>query len=181
MKAKDIDRFFTKVNKQGPLPDQRRKAYRNLGRCWDWTGSQTSKGYGCFRGATGVTSRAHRVSYEMHIGGIPTGMHVCHRCDNPGCVNPDHLWTGTNLDNRTDMRVKRRGATGNRHSSVTHPELLRRGSAHPQAKLTEAQVKLMRDLYASGTWKHDHLSEKFGVSGALVCLILNRKRWAHVA
>lgn len=80
--------------------------------CWLWTGSFFANGYGRFK-EIGVTGqKAHRRSYEIHKGKIPEGMYVCHSCDNPPCVNPDHLWLGTNSDNMKDMVRKGRGRWG---------------------------------------------------------------------
>lgn len=79
--------------------------------CYLWTGGTQSKGYGVFnnpRGHRGV-GLAHRLSYEHHVGLIPEGMHVLHRCDTPACVNPEHLFLGTNLDNIHDRMLKGRG------------------------------------------------------------------------
>jgi hypothetical protein len=75
--------------------------------CWEWTGSKTQKGYGQLR-LWRVTQMAHRCSYLFHIGPIPVGMMVCHKCDNPGCVRPDHLFLGTAKDNTSDMFNKKR-------------------------------------------------------------------------
>ena len=78
--------------------------------CWEWTGKKQSSGHGqviLHRGAKQLG--AHRVSWEIHNGSIPKGMYVCHKCDNPSCMNPDHLFIGTNLDNIKDMWAKGRG------------------------------------------------------------------------
>lgn len=76
--------------------------------CWEWTASTNNIGYGMFRWETGIMRTAHRVSYELFKGMIPKGKIVCHTCDNPKCVNPDHLWIGTNKDNYEDMKRKGR-------------------------------------------------------------------------
>lgn len=91
--------------------------------CWNWTGYKTEKGYGKF----GINYRAHlahRLSYEYFIEPIPKGLFVCHHCDNPSCVNPFHLFVGTNRDNMIDMYAKGRGNPPNRkltHCKYGHP------------------------------------------------------------
>lgn len=87
-------RFWERVNKQ---PDG----------CWLWTGTTNLRGYGILA-RNNTMQLAHRFSYELHKGVIPDGMFVCHSCDNPPCVNPDHLWLGTNADNVSDMVAKGR-------------------------------------------------------------------------
>lgn len=90
--------------------------------CWEWTASKNNIGYGMFRFDSNGMRTAHRVSYEMHKGPIPQGHVVCHTCDNPKCVNPDHLWTGTLKDNAQDMVAKGRMARamlGKKHKLAT--------------------------------------------------------------
>jgi hypothetical protein len=90
--------------------------------CWEWVGSKIPKGYGNI----GISYRppksalAHRVSWEIHFGPIPGGMFVCHHCDNPGCVRPDHLFLGTNLDNIRDSESKGRFHAGDFNRRKTH-------------------------------------------------------------
>lgn len=79
--------------------------------CWEWKRATNNIGYGMFRIKQGLMRTAHRVSYELFKGPIPKGMVVCHTCDNPKCVNPDHLWAGTMLDNIRDMDQKGRRVT----------------------------------------------------------------------
>jgi len=79
--------------------------------CWEWKRATNNIGYGMFRIKQGLMRTAHRVSYELFNGPIPNGMVVCHTCDNPKCVNPDHLWVGTMLDNIRDMDSKGRRVT----------------------------------------------------------------------
>ena len=97
--ASIIERFFQKVNKTDS--------------CWLWTGAFTSRGYGSF-GVNGKNISAHRYSYQIHTGQIPIGLVVCHTCDTPSCVNPEHLWIGTQSDNMKDMVSKDRHGASSR-------------------------------------------------------------------
>ena len=98
--------------------------------CWIWTGTVHGKGYGHIW-YNGSCNKAHRVSYEVYVGEIPEGMVVMHRCDNPACVNPDHLILGTNQENMDDRNKKMRQAHGESHS---------------KAKLTDELVRHIRSL-----------------------------------
>ena len=144
------ERFWSKVDRSGE--------------CWEWAASRYPKGYGRFRVA-GRTQYAHRVAWELTHGPIPHGMFVCHRCDNPGCVNPDHLFLGTPADNMRDMREKGRGFT---------PRLV--GETHHQAKLTEADVVAIR----ADPRTQVVIAADYGVTQRNVSAIKRREAWAHI-
>lgn len=99
------DRFWSKVNKDGP-------SHYDLNPCWLWLGSKNDSGYGILR-INRKTISTHRYSYIIHKGFIPLGMKVCHSCDIPVCVNPDHLWLGTDADNAKDKALKGRAMNVN--------------------------------------------------------------------
>lgn len=151
--------------------------------CWTWTGPATSDGYGrLFRG--GKTIRAHRLSYEMHKGDIPDGMNVCHRCDNPPCVNPDHLFLGTTADNMADKKQKGRGnepsRSGNNHWMNRKPESVAKGSAFGRSDLTDSRVLQIKLRYVAGGITQRALAAEFGISYKNLNLILSGKTWKHV-
>ena len=97
--------------------------------CWPWIGYIASTGYGSL-GFEGTKITSHRLSYAINIGPIPAGLYVCHSCDNPRCVNPSHLWLGTNKTNIEDALKKGRLATGDRSTARRFPEKLQRGDNH---------------------------------------------------
>lgn len=106
------ERFWAKVDKGGPAPAHRPE----LGPCWLWTAALTEGGYGAFRVSRALSTTAHRWSYEHDRGPIPDGVFVCHHCDVPQCVRPDHLFLGTLLVNNQDMFGKGRS----RQQQATH-------------------------------------------------------------
>lgn len=150
------DRFFRKVDMRGP--DE----------CWQWIGCKNVRGYGRFGigGRAGGTVLAHRASYQLFVGDIPTGMVVLHTCDNPSCVNPNHLTIGTQSDNLADMRIKRRHRWGERP----------RGEGHRMAKLTLEQVNDIRTKRQQGRTIQS-LADEFGVSGGNVHFIVSGRTW----
>lgn len=132
--------------------------------CWLWIGSKNRGGYGQWQ-TKNQYYLAHRAAYELFIGGIPEGMCVCHSCDIRHCVNPEHLWLGTNKDNVNDRDQKGRGKIPDNH-----------GENHGMAKLTEKQVKEIRQL-AQGNWLQREIASKFGIDQRTVSLIINNKIW----
>ncbi len=133
------------------------------GPCWGWIGYKNKKGYGCFKVDKKVL-KAHRFSYMKYIGPIPSGLCVCHKCDNPSCVNPNHLFVGTNHDNIIDKVNKKRCAKGEKHSRL---------------KLTWKQVKEIRLTFI----KRDRifgsiaLSKKYNVNSSTILRIINGTIW----
>jgi hypothetical protein len=120
--------------------------------CWGWSSTRV-RGYGRLYGEHGRRVAAHRFSWELHFGPIPPGMHVLHRCDNPPCTNPDHLFLGTQADNLADGRTK--GRVGH----FTTDQL----DARPQNKLTGPQVLAMRTARQAGE-QLKSIAARFGVS-----------------
>ena len=133
--------------------------------CWRWLSTTQWFGYGVMKIA-GKLRTAHRVSYEMFVGPIPTGMCVLHRCDNPPCCNPEHLFIGTFKDNTQDMFAKGRQA-------------MLRGSAVPGAKLTEDIIRAIRAEDARGV-ASKLIAVRYGVPYGQVRAIVVGDRWAHV-
>ena len=146
--------------------------------CWLWAGTMASNGYGRFQ-LDRKSRWAHRVAYQFAVSPIPEGLCVLHRCDNPPCVNPEHLFLGTQQDNLADMVAKGRNQKGDRHSSRLHPERLCRGERHGQAKLTEASVLTIRAAYRAGG-RVGQLARQFGVARQTITDILRNRRWTHL-
>lgn len=131
--------------------------------CWIWMGKLNSYGYGRMvkAGGRGKETGAHRVAYEMFIGPIDNGLVVCHRCDMPCCVNPNHLFLGTQSDNIKDRTNKKREPRGENTS---------------WAKLNDDIVRKIRNDV--GTC--NYLAEKYNISRSMISKIKLRKSWVHV-
>jgi hypothetical protein len=137
--------------------------------CWIWFGSGTSEGYGRFE-INGRKILAHRFSYERFVGSIPNGIMVLHTCDQPSCVNPKHLFLGTNQTNTDDKVRKGRHAKGIDHSYWC------RGEQMHMSKLTEDLVIMARNDPRS----QQVIADSLGVSQTLISLIKRRIIWKHV-
>ena len=133
--------------------------------CWLWTGGKGSFGHGLFTmGSKGRTIGAHRFSYEQTYGSIPDGIAVCHRCDTPACVRPDHLFLGTRADNSADRDTKDRQA---------------KGQSIGNARLTEDDIRAIRA--APGGWgKIKPLAKQYGVNPRTITSIRHRRLWKHI-
>lgn len=143
------DRFWEKVQVGGP--DE----------CWWWLAYRDKDGYGKFR-FRGKPWKAHRVAWVLTFGEIPKGLCVCHHCDEPSCVNPYHLFAGTNADNVADMVRKGRGNRGGRHGN---------------SKLTEGEVYEIRRLLEETDLLQRKIGEMFGVGNRTISDIARGTRW----
>lgn len=133
--------------------------------CWEWQAGTSRFGYGQFAVKRRATN-AHRVAWVLWVGEIPKGKWVLHTCDNPLCVNPQHLYLGTVLENNRDRVERGRG----RPAGV-------RGERHGHAKLSLRQVKKIRREYSAGGVSQATLGKKYGVCHATISFIVNNKTW----
>ena len=160
-----MEAFWSKVDRSGT--------------CWIWTACQ-QHGYGYMR-FRGRNWRAHRVSYTLHYGEIPPGALVLHSCDNRACVNPQHLRVGTHQENMADVHARKRWnpACGEHNGSRTCPQSRARGARNGHARLTDADVRAIREAHTSGAPQRE-IARRFGVSPGAICMIISRRRWAHL-
>lgn len=143
------ERFWNKVSKNGS--------------CWEWTARRNKDGYGEF--SSGTQSKAHRYSYELHFGKIPKGVLVLHTCDNSCCVNPNHLYLGTDMDNAIDRMIRDRGARGERQGS---------------AKLTEEDVIAIRVKYVPGRYSLQRLANEYKVCTRTIFKAITGRTWRRI-
>jgi hypothetical protein len=148
-------RFFAKVRKSEA--------------CWWWEGTKNNKGYGMFMAVSPNKSLAHRFSWELVNGPIPKGKNLLHQCDNPACVNPTHLILGTHEENMRDMHRKGRG------KFIPHL-----GENNGSSKLTDVQVREIRQRYSEGNITQQQLADKYGVSDGLISFVVTRRAWKHI-
>ena len=148
----DKCRFLSKADRSGGADS-----------CWNWRGCIHASGYGHFGMRSGKTLAAHRFSFEAFVGALPADMRVCHRCDNRACVNPAHIFLGTDADNCRDKMVKGRHRCG-------------RGERNRHALITESDVIAIRA--ATGT--HKDIARRFGLSVRQTGKIVRGEAWRHV-
>lgn len=157
--------------------------------CWFWHGMTSRAGYGRFS-IDGKHYQSHRVSYALTYGAILSGLFVCHHCDVRHCVRPDHLFLGTAGDNLRDMVAKHRSASQTHpeirrwtatHTLRRHPERQSRGERQHLSKLTEAQVRTIRALYAEGTHSYAALATLYAVGKSTIASVLTGQTWTHVS
>lgn len=149
--------------------------------CWEWQPkSRDQDGYGVFK-FEGRQWRTHRLAYTLAVAPIPDDLHVLHRCDNPPCGNPAHLFLGTAKDNNADrdQKGRHRVQSGDAHWTRRIPGALA-GENSPSTKLTSAQVRDMRSRYAAGATKFE-LGEMFGIAPETARKIVQGQRWRDSA
>lgn len=151
MDEKLIARFWNKVDKSGE--------------CWIWTAARNERGYGLFHIRAGQRFYAHRFSYSLRFGTLGD-LCVLHRCDNPRCVRPDHLFLGTRGDNMRDMTAKGRRLRGARNGA---------------SKLTEDAVAAIRARLAHAPrGEAARVAREYGVAPSVICRVRSGKIWRHV-
>ena len=149
-----INRFWKRVDVK--KPDE----------CWKWTPPLDSYGYGVICNNYKIL-KAHRISWELHFGPITNGLHCLHKCDEPSCVNPNHLFLGTHTDNVRDMHKKGRA-----------PDTA--GVANGNAKLNEDAVRNIRKYYAAGAVKKEWLASVYGVHRITIHQIVSGQTWGEL-
>ena len=161
MNRKTIDRFWAKVDKLDSKE------------CWNWKASKRNKGYGAFVWADEsgevVQGRAHRFSWLLHRGTIDHSLCILHKCDNPACVNPDHLFIGTKAENNDDMRRKGRSVAGGTYSRDGY----RRGESHQNTKLSDEAIAALRLDREVKKVSYSKLAKKYNICIAHAWRICN--------
>lgn len=142
--------------------------------CWIWQGHRMKNGYGVFGARAGENPLAHRYSWELHHKSpVPEGMNVCHTCDIRHCVNPSHLWIGTQQENQSDMVSKGRSLKG-----ILRPDLA--GEHHGGSKLTDEHVRAIRARYVPRVVTLKQLSREYGVGISTIYHVIRGENWRYV-
>jgi len=158
-----LDRFWSKVQ-----PSEG---------CWNWTAAKNEKGYGVF-GINRDTFKAHRVAFILSGQEIPDGLCLLHKCDNPACVNPDHMMIGTRAENNADMCAKGRHVNGAQKTPIEQCKY-EKGEHHHNARLTAEIVLQIRNDRALGM-SFSRIAAKYGIGQKHAHSIATRKAWKHV-
>jgi hypothetical protein len=157
-----INRFWNKVNQQGPV------VRAELGPCWEWTANRLKgRGYGLIKDDNRKMMRAHRIAWMLCHGPIKNDLWILHKCDNPPCVRPDHLYAGTREDNTRDAIQRDRLA----HN---------RGENAGTVILNNSKVTDIRSRYATGEITQTQLARLYGVTPSTISNVITRKRWFHI-
>jgi len=154
--------------------------------CWIWLGAMQSGGYGSVWFGN-RTERVHRVSWIAHFGEIPERLCVCHRCDVRLCINPEHLFLGTLLENNQDRHVKgrdfiatnRAAALGILAKARSHVRVTPSGTINANARLREEDIPAIRAAFAEGVSTHE-LARRYGVTQPTMWRVTSGKGWQHV-
>lgn len=166
LSEKDIARFWSYVEK---TPDG----------CWRWKNKPNIGGYGMFGQQRKVLHGAHRVSFFIANGPFDSEKFVCHTCDNPICVRPDHLWLGTAQDNNRDRSIKNRTRKGDAHHWHYNKEQFF-GTRNAASKLTDEVVIQIRKDRKELKMTYYKLAEKYGVSFGNIWKITSGRNWKHL-
>lgn len=157
IRSGELEQLFPDVQSRVPLELRFWSKVVRAGDCFLFTGGKAGNGYGVFSIRKPITQYAHRFAWETTKGPIPDGMNVLHRCDNPSCVNPDHLFIGTQRDNVRDMDVKNRRRF--------------------KSKLSITEVEEIRRKYATSEYTLEALGREYDISFQHVWQIIKRLRW----
>lgn len=169
LEADVLGRMY-RVRRRQPVKDEVLRFFGKLAfgasDCWYWVGARHKLGYGLL--PMWGESKAHRVSWRLHKGPITEGMMVLHKCDVRCCVNPAHLFLGTQTDNMRDMAAKGRG--------VSVPRF---GEANSRSRLTSEQVREIRAAYAGGGLTMKAIAKVYGVAAMTIQRVIARTSWRH--